>query len=218
MADNKNKSILSIDDSLEVNEESLGARMKPGIHEDVELVSIEYTTPEEENSKWSEALDFTFKTTRTTLDKDEQGNPIVANGKQVILSNPGETIRGRQFYDSSDAEKTKNMLKRVKHIMTKFLPPDEARVPAMENFKDLSSEVIKKLKGKTEGVKLRLKVVKNRAGYGNIPDYTPFVQLMGTTENKLRITQREKEGEKPTAIADLEAGMQGDSEIQLPPI
>ena len=216
MAEDKNKSFdLSIDESVQPQEESLGTRLQPGIHENVILIGVEYAVPEEGKAeKWDEGADFTYETTGVSFLKDAQGNTKRdAAGQPIVISRAGEQAVKREFFDTKVKTKRDNLLKRIKHVMTKFITADEAVITA-KSFQALIVEVNKKLEGKIDGVKLRLKIVKNSNGYGEVPGYTPFLERMDTKPSNLKISDKEIKGTAAASAADLTVGE--DSEIKLP--
>jgi len=194
--------MIEVDKNVQVTEESMGNRFKAGIHEKVTLSSCKYVKPESEDAKWKEAIDFVFSATKTSYKKDMEGNVVKNNqGEKIVISEAGDSITKREFYDEdSTDQKKKNFSKRIKHILTKFVPEEEAVVKGttLEKFADA---VNKKLEGKTEGVYLDVKVVMDR-GYTQIPNYTPFIQLHG--QRNLTISSKElQEDTAPSTFADL---------------
>lgn len=204
-----------INEEVETQEEGLGSNLGVGIHKGIFLTSISYNTPDEDDvkAKWEESLDFKFECRATNLKKDKYGNIIPdANGKNIVISRPGESIDVREFFSASktDAAKQQKMLGRIKHILVKFMKPEEVIVSG-KSFKELSENVIKLVGDKYKDTELRLKVIKN-GKYSQVPKYMPFLERADLTATKLQLSAKEEQGDKPTNIADLDLA----GEIQMP--
>ena len=205
----------SINEETETQEEGLSSVLSPGIHNNLILKKVEYITPDEDDTtaKWEEAIEFTFETTMTSLKRDNNGNLITdTNKNNIIISKAGSTISKREFFSKSktDSKKLKNMLSRLKHIMTKFMPEEEAIVKG-KDFKALCLSIVKKLDAHKEGKKVRIKVTKN-GKYSNIPNYMPFIESMTVKGSKLQMSSKEYEGEEASNLDDLDMG----AEIEIP--
>ena len=140
-----------------------------GIHEDVELVGIEYKTSSEGN----DFMVFTFE-------KD---------GKQVTLTEWTPKDADTDKLES----KTKNQIKRVKHIITKFIPEDKYVFNATD-FKSFCENTIKLLGTSYVGKKVRIKVIYSWNNYTTLPPYTPFIEQMSVNKasSKLEILSIDK--------------------------
>ena len=213
------KNIFAIDESVQPDEQGSGNQMNPGIHSGVELREIKFVVPEEDSANWEQAVDFIFESKITNYLRDSKGNIVVGDdGSKIIISRPGDTSVRREFYSESTFSEKKwtNSLKRMKHIMSKFVAENEA-VASGKTFEALVKDIIKRLEGKTEGVKLRLKVVQVVSSgkiYNQIPNYTPFVERLDVKMSKLQIRDNELKAESPTNFTGLEEG----GEIDIPEV
>ena len=133
-----------------------------GIHEDVELVGIEYKTSSEGN----DFMVFTFE-------KD---------GKQVTLTEWTPKDVDTERLES----KTKNQIKRVKHIVTKFIPEDQYVFNATD-FKSFCENTIKLLGTSYVGKKVRIKVIYSWNNYTTLPPYTPFIEQMSVAKANTKL-------------------------------
>lgn len=138
-----------------------------GIHDNVELKSIEYKMSPNNNP----FLVLTFEKdgkilTHTEYEpKDKDGN---------ILEN-----------------KRANQIKRLKHIATKFVTEDEFTIEAA-TFEAFCNSVIRILKGKFEGKKVRIKVVYSDKNFTSLPKYVPFIERMDVEKSTLEILSIDK--------------------------
>jgi len=102
------------------------------------------------------------------------------------------------------AKKFKSQVTRVKHIMTKFV--DESQLPVANSFSEFADKIVATLAGKTEGKKFRIKTTYTWNDFVGIPAYVPFIEDMGVSQSKLRITDFDKmEKEGAEAEADVAA-------------
>lgn len=213
------KNIFAIDGSIQPNEQGSGNQMNPGIHSGVELKEIKLVTPEEDSANWEQAVDFVFESKITNYLRDGKGNIVTGDdGSKIVISRPGDTSVRREFYSESNFTEKKwtNSLKRMKHIMSKFVPESEA-VASGKTFQALIKDIIKRLEGKTEGVKLRLKIVQaasNGRLYNQVPNYTPFIERLDVKISKLQIRDNELKADNPTNFSGLEEG----GEIDIPEV
>lgn len=140
-----------------------------GIHDDVELISIEYKISPNGNK----FLVFTFTKDGKVLTHTEY-EPKDKNG--VILE-----------------DKRKNQMVRLKHIATKYIKEDDFIIEVMDdNFEEFCKQYIKLLGEKYKGVKVRIKVILSDKNYTSLPRYVPFIERMDVEETKLEITSIDK--------------------------
>lgn len=141
-----------------------------GIHENVNLIGVEYkVVPENGN----EFMVFHFE-------KD---------GKKL-----SHTEWKPKDADQSKLEnKTLNQIKRVKHIVTKFIPKDLYVFDAVD-FKSFCEATIRLLGNSYVGKKVRIKVVYSNNNYTSLPNYVPFIEEMSVpvAETKLEILSIDK--------------------------
>lgn len=136
--------------------------IEPGIHEDVILVSIEYKISPNNNA----FLVFTFEKDGKRLTHTEY-EPKDKDG--MILE-----------------EKKLNQIIRLKHIATKFITAEEFEIEA-NDFESFCQAILKKLKGKFEGKKMRVKVVLSNKNFTTLPKYVPFIESMDVPKEKSRL-------------------------------
>ena len=163
-----------------IDSESSGANfLDVGIHEDVELINIEYKTSSEGN----DFMVFTFE----------------KEGKKVTLTEWTPKDEDAERLES----KTTNQIKRVKHIVTKFIPEGQYVFNATD-FKSFCENTIKLLGNHYVGKKVRVKVIYSWNNYTSLPPYTPFIEQMAINkaDSKLEILSIDK---MVKDVADKEA-------------
>lgn len=206
----------SIDETVEVKEKAgFASPMAPGIHQNLKLSEVRYVTPDKDDhgAKWKEGIEFLFEATAVTFKRDNNGNlDYSPNGDKIIISKPGQQVSKREFWDDDKpADKKKKIIARIKHIMTKFMPEDQAVIGKKKDFKGLALAVVKKLDEHKEGKKVRIKVTQN-GKFTNIPSYFPFIESMGTKGSQLTMSAKEYEVEEASNLDNLD--MEG--EIAIP--
>ena len=147
-----------------------------GINEPVELVEVRYGVGTKSGNEYM-AFDFRHMTTGATLSHTEY------EPKPSPNDNTPENLQS----------KIDNQIKRIGHIVTKYI--DKAQYDAMlervNSFKEFADGVIALLNGKTEGKKMRLKVVYGSKDFTSLPKYVPFIESVDEVSkdaSKLRIT------------------------------
>jgi hypothetical protein len=138
-----------------------------GIHEDVELKSIEYKMSPNGNP----FLVLTF----------EKDGKILTHTEYEPKDKDGNILENKQL----------NQIKRLKHIFTKFVSEEEFTIET-ETFEDFCKGIIKILKGKFEGKKVRIKVVYSNKNYTSLPKYVPFIERMDVPKSGLEILSIDK--------------------------
>lgn len=134
-----------------------------GIHEDVELKGVEYkVSPDAGN----EFMVFHFEKEGKTLSHTEWKPKDVDPEK---LEN-----------------KTNNQIKRVKHIVTKFIS-EELYTFEVNDFKSFCLQTIKLLGDSYVGKKVRIKVVYSFNNYTSLPNYVPFIEKMEIPKEKSKL-------------------------------
>jgi len=103
-------------------------------------------------------------------------------------------------------KKMTSQMKRVKHIMTKFLPEDKVTINA-QDFNGFCNQVIALLGNSYVGKKLRVKTVYSYNNYVSIPKYVPFIEVMdevASDKSRLNITSFDKmekdEADNPSTL------------------
>ena len=134
-----------------------------GIHEDAELKGVEYkVSPDAGN----EFMVFHFEKEGKTLSHTEWKPKDVDPEK---LEN-----------------KTNNQIKRVKHIVTKFIS-EELYTFEVKDFKSFCLETIRLLGTSYIGKKVRIKVVYSFNNYTSLPNYVPFIEKMEVPKEKSKL-------------------------------
>lgn len=133
-----------------------------GIHENVTLTNVEYKVSQEGN----EFMVFTFN-------KDDK-----------VLSHTEWKPRDEDLEKLEN--KRKNQIKRVKHIVTKFIP-EEKYVFDATDFKSFCENTIALLGKSYEGKLVRIKVVYAYNNYTSLPNYVPFIESMDIPFDKTRL-------------------------------
>jgi len=121
---------------------------------------------------------------------DANGNELTHNefdvNPQYVTPKEGESK------DDAVLRRVNNMLIRVKHICTTFMPKDQFNVKG-SNFSELCTNIAQVMGNvNTEAVPVRLKVVYDYKDYNAIPNYAPFIEAMSVANTVLRITQFDK--------------------------
>jgi hypothetical protein len=136
--------------------------IEPGIHDNVVLISIEFKISPNNNF----FLVFTFEKDGKKLTHTEY-EPKDRNGS--ILE-----------------DKKLNQIIRLKHIATKYISEEEFDFEA-NDFESFCQTMLKKLKGKYEGKKMRIKVVFSNKNFTSLPRYVPFIESMDVSKEKSRL-------------------------------
>ena len=144
--------------------------MDVGIHEDVELTGIEYKTSPERGNEFM------------VLHFEKEGKRLSHTEWK-----PGDVDAEKL------ANKQANQIKRIKHIITKFISEDVFVIEA-DSFKEFCESTIRLLGNSYVGVKVRLKVVYSFNNYTSLPNYVPFIEKMEIPkeESKLEILSIDK--------------------------
>ena len=189
-----------IDQSTQVQEVALKSTIPVGINDNCELINVgRYTA-----SNGSDYLGFTFK--------DSDGAELKQMEWDVdperVTPKPGESI------DECVTRRVNQMLVRVKHIATKFVPENQFVVQG-NNFGELIDSVVKMLAPNTyAGKKVRLKVTYSYNDYCSLPNFAPFIETMDTDPSGLKINPKYDKMEK--SVKNVEAEVESTDEADLP--
>ena len=189
-----------IDQSTQVQEVALKSTIPVGINDNCELINVgRYTA-----SNGSDYLGFTFK--------DSDGAELKQMEWDVdperVTPKPGESI------DECVTRRVNQMLVRVKHIATKFVPENQFVVQG-NNFGELIDSVVRMLAPNTyAGKKVRLKVVYSYNDYCSLPNFAPFIETMDTDPSGLKINPKYDKMEK--SVKNVEAEVESTDEADLP--
>lgn len=155
---------MTSDINSEVNNVSF---MDVGIHENVELKNV-----------------------RSEISKN--GNPFLAFDFE---DSKGRTLSHTEWPITNNAtpERIQNQMKRVRHIVVKFIP-EEKYIFEAKDFTDFANKTVALLGTAYKGKKVRIKVVYNNNDFTDLPNYTPFIESMNipTNESKLEIISIDK--------------------------
>ena len=148
--------------------------------------------------------------TTVGVDTASNGNSFL---KFEFKGEDGSSISHFEWPIDSNAEgwekRLESQMKRVKHIMTKFLPEDKVLITA-NDFEGFAKQVITLLGNTYVGTKLRMKTVYSYNNYVSIPKYVPFMELMTTESTRLKVTNFDKmekdEADNPSALNTTTSG------------
>lgn len=143
--------------------------LDPGIHDNCEMVRLVVDTTTNGNN----FMAFYFE--------DGEGKPFSHTEWEPKETDPIKL-----------ESKTNNLLKRVKHIATKFVSKDAFDAIVSTDFKSFCEGVQKVISEKYKGVKVRLKVTYNNKNFTSFPNYVPFVETMDINPTKLSIRTIDK--------------------------
>jgi hypothetical protein len=160
------------------------APMEPAIHQNVRLAKLAYepSKPTDENSQkaftiyWENAKGEQIRMLEWPLDEAH-----VKAAAQKAGDDPEKAV----------AKTLEAQGRRMKHILTKFIPEEKA-VTNAQTFEQWIKQVASLFPKNYKDKLLRLKVVAS-GKYAGIPRYTPFVESMEVPENesKLRFSTQE---------------------------
>lgn len=148
------------------SESPVSKQFTAGIHSNVELESVTFESPRKDGTG-NPSLIFTFK------------------GENGEIFRHIEWEVGEQATDP--AKSAENLSKRVKHILTKFIPEDQA-VLTGNNYAEFSKGVINLLGDKHKGVKVAIKLLYNQK---NNLVFTKYLGFIGKDKTDLRISANE---------------------------
>jgi len=151
-----------------VNSEARQANfLDVGIHDNVELKSIEYKISPNNNP----FLVLTF----------EKEGKLLTHTEYEPKDRDGNILENKKL----------NQIKRLKHIATKFISEDDFTID-VKTFEEFCQKVISLLKGKFEGKKVRIKVVYSNKNFTALPKYVPFIERMDVEKSGLEILSIDK--------------------------
>lgn len=79
-----------------------------------------------------------------------------------------------------------NTSRRIKHIVTKFMPEEEFIIDNVNSFSEYAKKVVEKTKGRYEGKKFRALFI-YRGKYVDFPKYPNFLESMDVPKEKTSI-------------------------------
>ena len=144
--------------------------------------------------------------TNVSVETASNGNQYL---KFAFTGEDGAVVNNVEFAIDTAVEgwekKMQSQMKRVKHIMTKFLDEDKVTITA-NNFDEFCKQVIALLGNSYIGKKLRTKIIYSYNNYVSFPKYVPFVENMEVPKDKskLNISDFDKmekdEADNPSAL------------------
>ena len=143
--------------------------------------------------------------TNVSVDTASNGNAFL---KFEFTSSEGSKLNHFEWPIDTQNEgwekKLQSQMKRVKHILTKFMEEDKIIINA-DSFENFAKGVITLLGNTYVGKKLRVKTVYSYNNYVSIPKYVPFVETMDINPTKLNITSFDKmekdEADNPATLS-----------------
>lgn len=148
--------------------------LEAGIHENVELKNVEYAKTPQGN----EYIAFTFE--------NESGKLVHTEWSPKSKDDDQEKLQ----------ERVTNQIKRIKQIVTKFVPEDKYVINA-NNFKEFADYTVKVLNIANKGQKVRLKALYSSNGFVTLPNYSKFqfIESMSIPkeQSKIRILALDKD-------------------------
>ena len=181
----------TINEKLVVETTGGASAIPVGINENVSFEGL--TKKQDKNGK--SYLSFAFK--------DSEGNELMHNEFEV---NP-EYVTPKEGESKEDAvsRRVNNMLIRVKHICTQFIPKENFVVSGT-TYEEFCNNLINLMNNANTNASLRLKVVLNYKDYSSLPNFTPFIENVDThPTSKLKINTKYDKMEPDTAKASIEA-------------
>ena len=142
--------------------------------------------------------------TNVSVETASNGNSYI---KFSFTDSDGATVSNLEWPIDTGQEgwekKMQSQMKRVKHIMTKFIDEDKVTIEA-HDFASFCEQIIAKLGNSYVGKKLRVKTVYSYNNYVSFPKYVPFLEDMNVEKSKLTITDFDKmekdEADNPSAL------------------
>ena len=188
-----------IDTSTQVQEAALKTTIPVGINDNCELINV----GRYEASNGSDYLAFTFR--------DDHGNELKHMEWDIdpnrVTPKPGESI------DECVTRRVNQMLVRIKHIATKFVPEHQFVVQG-NDFAELCDSVVTILGPNTyRGKLVRLKVIYSYNDYCSLPNFCPFIEDMAKDPSGLKINPKYDKMEKSTAPVETEVNNTDDPDL-----
>tara|TARA_R100000458_G_scaffold59907_1_gene72610 strand:+ start:1351 stop:1926 length:576 start_codon:yes stop_codon:yes gene_type:complete len=185
----------TINQSLNVNETAGSTPIAVGINENCLLKGLTKKTDKNGNAYLS--IQFT----------DANGNEL--NHNEFDINPQYVTPKEGESKEDAVARRVNNMLIRIKHICTQFVPKDQFSVSG-NNFGELCDGIVALMANANTSTPVRLKVVYDYKDYSSLPNYTPFIEPMTKTPSGLKMTQYDKL-EKTSASAESQAASTDDT-------
>lgn len=171
--------------------EQLGsAPIAPGIRDNIKLVDVEYGPAKEGSSNMRLAFHF----------EDSDGKALSHTEWPIDIEETKQRAT-KQGDDPNTAVQKRFRAQgvRIKHIVTKVIPAENAAVPKVNSFQQYAQAVINLLKPHLPAGPFRLKVILNNKDYSSLPPYTPFIEKQTDKPTELRIDKNERIAPKKSA-------------------
>lgn len=152
---------------------------------DSEVSSVNYMDP---------GIHDNCEMTRIVVDTSPNGNHFIAF---YFEGEDGKTFSHTEWEPKETdpiklESKTNNLLKRIKHIGTKYVSKEVFENIVSTDFKSFCEGVVKTIGDKYKGLKVRLKVTYNNKNFTSFPNYVPFMETMLSGKTKLNIRSIDK--------------------------
>lgn len=165
-----------------------------GITENVELTKVAYENSKQDGTG-KNVLTFTFTAPNNSqfrkifwdIDpaqtaKLNQAKPRVhSRNNEKLGYEKGKVITDEQAIQIAYSDFNRN----IKHILTKYMSEEDAIIKNVNSYEEFSKQVIKKLTGKYEGKKMRLKTVFNKNGYVDFPRFGNYIEPMSVETSSI---------------------------------
>ncbi len=166
----------SVSKDLEISSSSTSTYVNPGIHENVLLVDVQYSTTE----KGNEFLAFYFE--------DANGDKLSHTEWPVTPVKPFETMSSEE--KEKFLTKLDNQKRRIGQIVTTFIPREQYNFE-VNSFKEYAENIVKLLQNSLKTVPVRVKVVLNNKDFTTLPNYWKYIFIEPMTipsdKSKIRI-------------------------------
>ena len=148
--------------------------------------------------------------TDVAMDVATNGNSYL---KYVFTAEDGSMVSHFEWPIDQNSEgwekRLQSQMKRVKHILTKFLAEEDVEITA-DSFETFGKQIIAKLGNSYVGKKLRVKTIYSYNNYVSIPKYVPFMEHMDVEKSRLTITDFDKmEKDEPENPQNLTTNVSG---------
>ncbi len=165
-----------------------------GITENVELSKVAYENSKQDGSG-KDVLTFTFTATNGSqfrkifwdidpvrvakLNQDYPSTHSRDNKEKGYVK--GQTKTDAQAIEIAYDDFNRN----IKHILTKYMSEEDAMIKNVNSYKEFAQQIVKKLAGKYEGKKMRLKTIYNKNGYLDTPRFGNYIESMSVESSNI---------------------------------
>lgn len=108
-----------------------------------------------------------------------------------------EETKRRAVQDNKDPDKAVQKRARaqgvrIKHITTKVVPADQAKVAGVNTFSSYAKAVVGLFRNRLPAGPFRVKILPDNKGYAGFPPYTPFIEKQTDEPSTLSISAEEQ--------------------------